>query len=259
MLVFERSRSVFYVLRPDLSQARSIRPNQRSAGISATVLEWPNAVLVSSTTPAAPGTYDSYGVVDMSGPDAVLLESFGSDRDAPPAGRSSSFFRSQTPAAGDQVWTWRPFPYPYRVERWSSDGVRTATLERESSWYPSEWPGSRWWPDGEPPPPQVRTFREDAAARLWVFIDVAAPTWPEGMPPWPEGARAVEIPGGTIQMEKLYQTLVEVIDPGEGRVIAQSRIDGWVISALSGDRAAIYGTTPIGIPFIRIVQLNFTQ
>ena len=59
--------------------------------------------------------------------------------------------------------------------------------------------------------------------------------------------------------ERLYRTMVEVIDPTEGRVIARRTIDQWVIAALPGRRIAAYTADRDGIPQVEISQFELVD
>ena len=43
------------------------------------------------------------------------------------------------------------------------------------------------------------------------------------------------------------------------RVLVSQALDGWVAASLPGLRAGMYGTTPQGTPYVRIVRLALVQ
>ena len=56
--------------------------------------------------------------------------------------------------------------------------------------------------------------------------------------------------------DKFFDTYVEVIDPVQARVVSRHTIPGFVFEALPGRRVGMYGEDVLGIPRIRIVQLE---
>jgi hypothetical protein len=241
VLVYESRRDAFLVLAPDLSVRRTI--NGAGGPYSVSVFEWPD--LVFRKLPArgemlAPGRVRQiarpFALLDLSGQTARALQDFGEGRDWGIA--------SADPYS---VWTWDY--HPYRIQRWSRSRVLMNDVERRPSWFPTgyaegEPPGPR---RGETPPAHLAGAVQDSAGRIWVFVN-------EPMAVWPVGAASL----GS-EMHKYFRTRVEIIDPMAKRLIASVPLEGWVVAPLPGMRAAMYGTTAQGTPYVRIVQLSLVQ
>jgi hypothetical protein len=123
-----------------------------------------------------------------------------------------------------------------------------------------------WFPLGRqpinlkaPPAAHIQALAEDATGRLWVFASVAAPTWSEGYPQIPTGARSFEVGPEAFANEKLFDTTVEIIDPRVARVVVRATLDRFVVAHVRDDIVAIYDATEGDEPFVDIVRLVIQQ
>jgi hypothetical protein len=148
-------------------------------------------------------------------------------------------------ARADSISAWVWDYQPYRIERWSWNGTRSHAIERRLSWFPIERPISQ---RGEMPPAHLQSVQQDAQGRIWVLVN-------EPVAVWPQSATTHY----TTEMHEYYRTRLEVIDPDARRLVASVPLEGWAVSLLPGERAAVYGTTAQGTPYIRIVQLALVQ
>jgi hypothetical protein len=71
--------------------------------------------------------------------------------------------------------------------------------------------------------------------------------------------RTGEIRSSDIDYGKLHHTLVEVLDPAAGRLLASLRIERPVLSVLPAERAAFAMELPDGSPAVQIVQLTLNR
>ncbi|HSL72047.1 MAG TPA: hypothetical protein VK864_17495, partial [Longimicrobiales bacterium] len=67
---------------------------------------------------------------------------------------------------------------------------------------------------------------------------------------------SAEISIDQIDHEKLYHTIVEVIDPKTQRLVTRTRINQYVVTALPNRRAVIYAPDPDGTPRMLVVSLT---
>lgn len=111
----------------------------------------------------------------------------------------------------------------YRVERWDSAGNRLRVWERDVEWFePHDGPvyGRR----EIAPKPLIVGLAEDAEGRIWVALRVPDEAWRE----------ALEFKAGDSGQEgwwpsspdAYWDTLLEVIEPNSGIVLASVRMDG---------------------------------
>jgi hypothetical protein len=249
VMVHDRARGVT-ILGPDLRPVRSLRPS-RTAGWGF-VLNWPDSVLITTGTFAVTGNFSPFHVASFAGDEPQRVRSFGAIHDGPvgPPGMIN-LWRVLAPV-DDGLW--ESDAQSYVLRRWSLDGRLERTITRAPRWFP---------PDVErggltsPPSPRVTDIRASAGGSLWVFVAVAAPTWREGVPRLEPGQREVSV--DAFANEKLYDTMVEVIDPVAGRLIVSTRLDRYIVSSLPGGRAAIYDTTNDGEPYVQIVQMGIVR
>jgi hypothetical protein len=96
---------------------------------------------------------------------------------------------------------------------------------------------------------------------VWVFIDVPSSNWRAASVEQLIAAAGAtrEVNPTRFPYEKTHRTTIEILNPRLNRVVARNTLDSWVVAALPGGRAAIYETTPDGIPSIRIVQMEMVR
>lgn len=154
------------------------------------------------------------------GLDGNVVRSFGSlNRGAFSAAEQHLIERrvapSETPGA---IWAvWRP---QYRIEEWSLEGVHIRTLVRDVEWFP---PGRGVISLDRAPDAAVVGFQARDGL-LWVLSAVSDANWQEALevdPSKPHG-------GDVTDMNGIYDTVVEAIDPVTLRVVASARIDPFI-------------------------------
>jgi hypothetical protein len=110
----------------------------------------------------------------------------------------------------------------YAFELWRPDGRRLREFTRSVSWFPDY--GSAWdQTPGRAPYPRNRGIWEDTEGRVWIVSLVAAPNWEDGI------GEVRRLEGKQIYTiaddQKAFDTIVEVVDPDLGQVLASSRFD----------------------------------
>ena len=231
------------IFAPDLSAARHLTLG--ATIYYAVVINWPRSVI--GFNHYGPGNRGGPVLHDMafdSSPPSVT-KSFGPDWKIPDFKAMAAASRILAPSA---TGFWTVGQEHYRVEHWTRDGVSDAMLERIPAWPPRTSEGLGL-PD-QAPPNGVQGIAEDRNGRVWVFTRVAAPTWREG---WPKGTGDMRI--SAFSQEKMFRTVVEVLDPKAGRVIARRQLDEWIIAALPEGRAVVYAVDADDIPRLRVVRL----
>jgi hypothetical protein len=158
------------------------------------------------------------------------------------------------PARSGGFWSaWR---FAYEIQQWDSRGHLERVLERRPAWFHDTSPADVGWVD-RPPPPHTIAVREDAAGLLWVFVAVPSKEWRSAWPPIDRGVR--EIDTGQIAMDKLFATMVEVLDPASERVIARQRFDVYAIDAVGTDALALYSTDATGKGRVEVVARELVR
>ncbi|WP_419942699.1 hypothetical protein [Candidatus Palauibacter sp.] len=152
---------------------------------------------------------------------------------------------------------WSAYRGEYRIDLWDPPtGTRLRTLVRPAEWFPAHAePGSN---DPERPAlPTILDIVEDAAGRLWVLLSIASDRWAEGFEETPEGAHPELDEYLHVDFDISYDTMVEVIDPARGRLLATTTVDQ-NLHVLRGGRAVSSEEGEFGLPTIQLWQLGLT-
>ena len=203
------------VLGPDLRmvRTRTVSPFLRA---SAMMLVLPGDTLLGSGTVP---TRDAIGFpLHWLAPDGEVVRSFGTDAPdvspgAPPP------LRKLATADGGRFWAGELTRY--RLERWSADGQRDAVIERDAAWFPAYTQLGQQ--RGEAPKPLLMAVRQDSAGRLWTVVRVADPRWREARPAAVDTSLARRSPLAPYDLNQIYDTVVEVFEPGCTRPAASQR------------------------------------
>lgn len=179
-------------------------------------------LLVASASSAAP-----MPLVLLDGTGAVVRE-IG----APAPGEPLGTMRRITIAPDGTIWTVALLGN-WRLEHWDTAGTALGEIMREPLWFA---PYDRYEAPapGTPPQPTLQGAWFDADGRLWVLgkaVDEA----------WATGVGALEVGGGEAAQsvitdpDRVYDTVLEVIDPATGEVTAMARLDvAWPFLAEPG-------------------------
>lgn len=114
-------------------------------------------------------------------------------------------------APGGRFWT--ASIWSYELRRWSGPDSLDLAVIRKAEWFPSPSVFSEDVYVRVPPPPLLLHAWEDDNGRLWTYTAVADPEWRPGM-----GMRVTPA-----WQEKVFDTIIEVIDLGSGRLLASHR------------------------------------
>jgi hypothetical protein len=238
------------VFAGDLQPIRTVR--LPSAFIPVIIFRWPDLVLANGYV----GSPDASGWplhrLSFAAGDAQILASFGPDDGTLRPGQFS--FQRLAPSGSNAFWS-ADWDGRYRLIRWTFPQEQALTLERRPSWFPRS-SGSGYGSPQRPPPPRIAGILEDSTGLVWVFANTAAPTWRRA---WPKDNGAGEVEVGRLAHEKLFQTVVEIIDPRSKRVVARQTIPKYVLAALAGRRAAAYTVDRADIPHIEILLFDLTR
>ncbi len=252
VLILDRAGPRAVVVGPGLRPARSIRLTWPLG--PAVALAWPGTMLANGNVGTPDGAGWPLHRVAMLGPDAHVAASFGSGKGLLRPGRYSELAMRLAPSRDGRVWA--AYVQAYRLELWSGDGNRPTILERRPDWFSPE-AGSEAGNPNTPPPSSIAAIQEGSDGLLWVFVRVAARGWRSAWHNVPEGAR--EVGARQIAVENLFATVIEVIDPARGRVVARTRLEQMVLSALPGGRVACYGVRPTGEPEVTVLLLRIAR
>jgi hypothetical protein len=116
-------------------------------------------------------------------------------------------------ASGNRIWS--AHFGAYRIDLWSLDGSRLRTLVRDANWF-GPWDHEPYSLDRARRHPRIVGVAEDPQGRLWVNIKVPNPRW---RPP----ADGKEMRLDETPDDGEFFTVLEVLDPRTGRLLARGR------------------------------------
>lgn len=131
--------------------------------------------------------------------------------------------RAIAPASSNRLWS--ALIPAYRIELWNSDGSRERTLVRDADWFRPWNTRDLRQPMEALERPRLSSIAEDARGRLWVNVSVADENY--------EVLHGPEISEKGQDPDVMFDTILEVLDPRSGRVIAHARHD-WMIGGFIG-------------------------
>lgn len=218
---------------------------------SATVIRWPDSVLVVGVPPGHPSNAPPLYMTSLSGPTVEV-------------GKAATTFGGLDAAVNDWILLaahdeppWFVLLRPYRILELNGALVPVRYLERRPEW----WTENRDFPIGiphrEPPHPIVRAASIDDDGLVWVYVLVASESWRDAWSEVPIGA--MEISSRLVRYDELFDTLVEVIDPENGRVIARHLLPDRVVAALPDGRAVSFAEDLEGAPRIQILDVSLVR
>ena len=217
------------ILTQDLREARRVRIPMGTTGLA--IMEWPEQVAATATISDPETAGWPIHLFDLSGTDASITKSFGLGRGELRAGR----LPDQTLLVpGKQYRLWSADVTRFRIAGWDGSQKATRVLLRSPTWFSGE---IRTLTRATPPPPLITSIREDDAGLLWVFIHVPSEQWREAWKTVPSSAK--EVPSRMIPFDKLYRTMVEVIDPIASRVVARRLFNSIVQDIKGGNGKAL--------------------
>ncbi|TVP43049.1 MAG: 6-bladed beta-propeller [Gemmatimonadales bacterium] len=180
--------------------------------------------------------------------DGQILASFGSEPPIEDLRASHRRHFSLTP----RETAWATPHTEYRLEEWSWEGRRLRTLVRNAPWLTRDG-DLLLSPDGVPNP-WVRAIREDREGRLWVVALVPGTDWESGV--GPQEQFTGEVLTGINNMERAFDTIIEVIDPDSGRILGSQRLSMPVQGFVDDGRVYAVEITPIGDYRISVWELK---
>lgn len=240
------------VFGPDLSPARDINLEHHLYPLL--VLSWPASVIANGNVATPDGSGWPLHHVSLAQERVVVKRSFGPESGDLRRGQFYALVQVLAPAATESFWTANEMKY--HLYQWSLDGDLLRSMERRPSWFarPSRLALGNI---ESPPDPAVTALRTDDTGLLWLFARVPAPSWRRA---WPKGAAAgVELDYRQIALDKMFRTVVEVINPRTSRVVARRLLSEWVVEVLPAGRVAIYSVGEDGVPHVLIAELRLLR
>jgi hypothetical protein len=183
-----------------------------------------------------------------------LVRSFGSDGQGYRSDRPDAYRREIALSPDGNMWSARYTEYV--LEKWDSAGSAVERLERVVPWFPPRRSGqSSRFADRGPPDPRLHAIRVDSDGRLLVLSWVADEKWQEGLETVRGlyGRQEVVVPKAA--RSKYWDTIIEIIDPTQRRVLAAARFDEAFFGFADPRHVYTYREDEKAFPFIDIYQL----
>lgn len=184
--------------------------------------------------------------------DGVRERSFGSTAEVYRPDVPYAMSRAIAEARAGRLWS--ALRTEYRIDLINpTTGAIERTIRREAPWFP---PGMRPEPRGNEliePTPFIFDVREDESGRLWVLIAVADEEWRSAMRPPGAGERHATV----IDEQRYRDTVIEVLDPESGRLLASIRLPQHIKQFISDDLVGTVLEDADGVPRLQTWYLQF--
>ncbi|NNM04938.1 MAG: hypothetical protein HKO65_07520 [Gemmatimonadetes bacterium] len=152
--------------------------------------------------------------------DGRVRRSFGEERGVITGNVERDLARSVGPSADGGFWATHVYEQ-YTIEHWGPGGELVEIFERHPDWAPKPDDPAGGPRDATGPPPSsiVANIQVDDEGLLWMLVWVPDEGWKE----------AFETSEDRPARHDYRDTIIEVLDPARGRVVARHRIDDLAI------------------------------
>lgn len=246
VVVFDISQLRRTVLAPGGTVARST-PMPLSSVLS---LQMPNGLqLVESPIGSADQIGHPFHVVDGAG---RYLRSFGEAREQSVIAGTTAALRL---ALSNDNKFWAHPSTRYELQQWSMTGAHLRSITRPSSLFNYDKTSNAG--SGDRPSPLLQTIQEGTDGLLWVIIRVPSTNWKQwlGKPTVVRGKTLYR----NLRIDKLYDSIIEVVDPARNVVIQSQRFAGYFQFFVSDRLAGVYQEDDDGIPRLQLMNLTLVN
>jgi len=128
---------------------------------------------------------------------------------------------------------WAAHRSAWEIERWDSTLRVTLRIVRNPAWFQPYAQPHHLSPDSAPPPQLLAVIEDTAMGLVWSIARVPSTRWQSA------GVTARVTPDGRrfyapLHPDRLYQSLIEVLDPSKARVVARLRINATLVRLVPG-------------------------
>jgi len=155
-------------------------------------------------------------------------------------------------AVGNDGVLWAAHETAYQIDMLDASGRVVKRLIRDVNWFTPHASSPRIEPD-KPPAPRVRDFRVDANGLLWLLIRVADPNWKNALTT--QGRVQGRTFLGYTTPDAYFDSIIEVIDPRTGRLVASGRSPDALLFLLDYGSALSYREIE-GVPYVDVWRVS---
>ena len=193
------------------------------------------------------GSRQAAGLLHLVDDSGSIVRSMAGDSAGLRSDQSSNAWRPLARGRSGSVWLARRSWY--RIERWARTGLNELTITRNAAWFrPHVMP--RIQDAKSEPEPFIEDLWEDSSGRLWVLVTRSDGQWSRAAGPRIEGV--VTAPDRNL----FYDTVVEVIDPNTGALLASRRVDAHLTQFLGDGEAMSFTEDKDGIGRVIVWRLQ---
>lgn len=156
-------------------------------------------------------------------------------------------------AAESDSTLWMARRTEYGIELWSITGAPILRLERDVDWFVPHEDRGAILPDAAPRP-RVWDLHRSPEGLLWVLLHVADERWQDQFDP----ARPADM-SFTGHFHEYRNSIVEVIDPEDGRLVASREFDLYFSGFTSAGHLATYHEPIADLPYIEVFSVSLRQ
>jgi hypothetical protein len=205
----------------------------------------PGGLFVASAVRAR--SAENVTLLQLHGPDGQLVRGFA-DAPSPPPGSPSTL--TGRALARSRAGVFAGHRLQYRIDEWSLDGRLLRVLRRNVDWFVPRTTDLSPTSD-RAPSPTIQSMRLDSTGALWIVITRAGVHWRNGV--GEPSVRMGQVTGWKLLdrlPQHLYETVVEVIDPSSGGLLASTTIPGFFPWLINGGRIGGYRTDADQVPVV---------
>jgi hypothetical protein len=245
LYVFDVLLSAVHVFGPDGEWERTLRPVVNPIQGPVPVGDSVMAVVAAGAGPSAAADHD---VVLHDARSGEILGGLGPER--PPEAGRTRVVTSLAPARDGALWLVQGSQGV--IERWTLAGERTARLEWAEGWPRFARPdggtgaflGGHLWED-------------PGSGLLWVVSSSPNPSYVA--PPADSVVPGQPLPAGFLDPAALnnrHRTIVTVVDPAQGQVVAHRMLDAYVHAVLLDGRLVVMDEAESGYQWVEVLRLE---
>lgn len=252
MLVIDGMNERLVVVDAQFRSARTVRfPGWSSAIVP---LKWPLAV-VHGVPNASQRQGAILHITSFTNSTAIVSKSFGFDIGTPfPQGDPTS--RLQRIGASQDGGVWTADAQQYRFALWDAGGNLLHGFIRKPDWFARVSPPGIGTPTTAPSP-QLLSIHESRDGLLWIVALLPRKDWKQGWIGIDKNARDVR--ANQVQIDKMFRSAIEVVDPKTGRVVVRQFTDDYISRVTSDGDVVIYRVSSDGTPSIVVKSMAISR